>query len=76
MNCSDSLRSANSSGTDAGFSEDLEMSKLTKSGGSETLSSSTETDVFHGIPSLTKKLVEMDEEESSYVNIQYFFTSN
>merc|ERR1719461_1360596 len=40
--------------------------------GSGTLSSSTDTDGFSGSPSLIKKVVEMDDEESNYVNIQYF----
>jgi len=71
-NLTDTVRSGNSS-TDLGFEEPL---KSTNSGlsltGSGTLSSSTDTDGFSGSPSLIKKVVEMDDEESNYVNIQYF----
>ena len=71
-NPTDTVRSGNSS-TDLGFEEPL---KSTNSGlsmtGSGTLSSSTDTDGFSGSPSLIKKVVEMDDEESNYVNIQYF----
>ena len=37
-----------------------------------TLSSSTDTDNFSGSPSLLRKVVNMDDDESNYVNIQYF----
>ena len=41
--------------------------------GSEVLSSSTDTDGFSASPSLVRKLtVDMEEEETNYVNIQYF----
>jgi hypothetical protein len=42
--------------------------------GSEVLSSSTDTDGFPGSPSLIRKLAaaDMEEEETNYVNIQYF----
>ena len=37
-----------------------------------TLSSSTDTENFSGSPSLMRRVVKMEEEESNYVNIQYF----
>ena len=39
---------------------------------SMTLSSSTDTETFSGSPSLMRRVVKMEEEESNYVNIQYF----
>jgi hypothetical protein len=52
---------------------------LSRTGGSEALSSSTDTDGFPGSPSPARKLTadmddagEEEEEETNYVNIQYF----
>ena len=51
---------------------DTELAKSQSLTGSGTLSSSTDTDGFSGSPSLIRKVVQMDDEESNYVNIQYF----
>ena len=51
---------------------DTDLTKSHSLTGSGTLSSSTDTDGFSGSPSLIRKVVQMDDEESNYVNIQYF----
>ena len=51
---------------------DTDLTKSQSLTGSGTLSSSTDTDGFSGSPSLIRKVVQMDDEESNYVNIQYF----
>ena len=54
--------------------EDIEEAAANNSVHSMTLSSSTDTDNVSGSPSLLRKVVAMDEEESNYVNIQYFLS--
>ena len=61
----DTVRSGNSStaGEEAATGNSLT---------SMTLSSSTDTENLSGSPSLMRRVVTMEEEESNYVNIQYF----